>query len=228
MDMEIKGFDFLEFKALTEDGEFEGYAAIFNNVDLGGDRILPGAFSKTLKKTGGKVPILADHMSREQIGWGLEAVEDKRGLKVRGKLNFAVQRAAEKYALAKQASEVGARMGLSIGYQAVKPSYEGDVRILKEINLAEYSLVTFPMNTRAGITAIKGGHVVLAPGDIKTNVRALEIYLRDGGISHQQAKRIASLAFRDQRDVDTGEALNEYKEVLAAIREVKQKISGGI
>ncbi len=225
--MEVKSFDFLEFKALTEEGEFEGYAAIFNNVDLGGDRILPGAFAKTLKKTGGKVPILADHMSREQIGWGLEAVEDKRGLKVRGKLNFAVQRAAEKYALAKQASEVGARMGLSIGYQAVKPTYEGDVRILKEIDLLEFSLVTFPMNTRAGITAIKGGHFVLR-GGASCTTRDLELYLRDGGFSQTQAKRIASLAFRDQRDADAGEALNEYKEVLAAIREAKQKLSGGI
>ncbi len=226
MDMEVKSFDF-EFKALSEDGEFEGYAAIFNNVDLGGDRILPGAFTKTLKKTGGKIPILADHHSRDQIGWGLEAMEDKRGLKVHGKLNFAVQRASEKYALAKQAAEVGARMGLSIGYAAIRPTYEGDVRILKEIDLGEYSLVTFPMNTRAGITAVKHGHVVLAPDDIKTNVRTLEIYLRDGGLSQQQAKRIASLAFKDQRDVDSGQALKEYKEVLSAIREVKQKISGG-
>lgn len=218
MDMEIKSFDF-EFKALSEDGEFEGYAAIFNNVDLGGDRILPGAFTKTLKTTGGKIPILADHMSRDQIGWGLEAMEDKRGLKVHGQLNFEVKKAAEKYALSKQAAKIGARTGLSIGYSAIKSSYEGDVRVLKEINLGEYSLVTFSMNTRAGITAVKGGDIVLTNGNMCTT-RELELYLRDGGLSQKQAKRIASLAFHTQRDVD-------FKEVLDAIKEVKQKLSGG-
>lgn len=39
-------------KALTnEDGEptgFTGYAAVFDNIDLGGDKIIKGAFSQTL------------------------------------------------------------------------------------------------------------------------------------------------------------------------------------
>lgn len=38
-------------KALTnEDGEptgFTGYAAVFDNIDLGGDKIIKGAFSQT-------------------------------------------------------------------------------------------------------------------------------------------------------------------------------------
>ena len=39
-------------KALTnEEGEptgFTGYAAVFDNIDLGGDKIIKGAFSQTL------------------------------------------------------------------------------------------------------------------------------------------------------------------------------------
>lgn len=218
--IEIKGFDF-EFKALSEEGEFEGYAAVFNNVDLGGDKILPGAFARTLKKTGGVVPIMADHITRDQIGWGIEAMEDKRGLKVHGKLNLSIQRAAEKYALAKQAAEVSAKMGLSIGYESVKREYDGDVRVLKEVVLHEYSIVTFPMNERATMTAVKGGRLVLAPEGVPTNIREFESYLRDGGFSNKQAKRIASLAFQTQRDAD-------FQEVLDAIEEAKKTLTGGI
>ncbi len=35
-----------ELKAVDEAGNFEGYAAVFNNVDLGDDVILPGAFTR--------------------------------------------------------------------------------------------------------------------------------------------------------------------------------------
>ncbi|WP_410318431.1 HK97 family phage prohead protease, partial [Klebsiella pneumoniae] len=35
-----------ELKAVDDAGNFEGYAAVFNNVDLGDDVILPGAFTR--------------------------------------------------------------------------------------------------------------------------------------------------------------------------------------
>jgi phage head maturation protease len=53
---------------------------------------------------------------------------------------------------------LGASMGLSIGYMTVKAEPDRDkpmVRHLKELKLFEYSIVTFPMNTEAMITAAK-------------------------------------------------------------------------
>lgn len=35
-----------EVKAVDDAGNFEGYASVFNNVDLGDDVILPGAFTR--------------------------------------------------------------------------------------------------------------------------------------------------------------------------------------
>lgn len=147
--MEQKGFKF-DIKSIDEQGIFEGYAAVFNNEDLGGDIIEPGAFKKTLKENP-KMPILWQHDPREPIGVTLEAYEDERGLKVKGQLNLETTKGREAYALLKQ----GALKGLSIGYDAIKELWEGTVRRLKEIRLWEWSLVTFPMNPQAQVTAVK-------------------------------------------------------------------------
>jgi phage head maturation protease len=44
-------------------------------------------------------------------------------------------------------------MGFSIGYRPVKSRWEGKVRHLTEIGLAEGSAVTFPMNPEARATS---------------------------------------------------------------------------
>lgn len=147
--MEQRGFKF-EVKSIDEQGIFEGYAAVFGNIDLGGDVIEPGAFKKTLQENP-RMPILWQHNPTEPIGVTLEAYEDGKGLRVKGQLNLETTRGREAYALLKQ----GALKGLSIGYDSVKEAWEGTKRILKEIRLWEWSLVTFPMNPLAQIEAVK-------------------------------------------------------------------------
>ncbi len=47
--MDIKHIDRpFELKSISSAGIFEGYVSVFNNVDLGGDVILPGAFTDSL------------------------------------------------------------------------------------------------------------------------------------------------------------------------------------
>ena len=44
----------------AELGQFEAIAAVFGNIDRDGDRIVPGAFAKTIeawKRTGRSVPL---------------------------------------------------------------------------------------------------------------------------------------------------------------------------
>ncbi len=150
-----------EFKAVDEVQKFgnvKGYASVFGNIDLGLDVVDRGAFNKTLKDSGGKVIILADHMPDRPIGWNKEGREDEYGLKVNGDLNLDVQLARERYSLAKQAFEIGAPTGLSIGYTTIKAEPDSTnprIRRLKELKLWEYSFVTFPMNTAAMLTAAK-------------------------------------------------------------------------
>jgi hypothetical protein len=151
-------FEF-EFKDLQADGTIEGYASTFGNVDQGLDVVDAGAFKKTLAESKGKVPILADHDPSKQLGWNLDAAEDRRGLWVRGKLDIEHNALArERYSLLKTAMDIGAKPGLSIGYRTIKAEPDSgnpNIRRLKELKLYEYSLVTFPMNTEAMVTAAK-------------------------------------------------------------------------
>lgn len=150
--MLIKAFGF-EVKELTDDGTFEGYASIFGNVDAYGDIVEKGAFKKTIKENP-KPPILWQHNPDWPIGVTEEMHEDDTGLYVRGKLVMEVQQAREAHALMK----AGATKGLSIGYRLIKWLIDqaDQVRRLKEVKLMEWSPVTFPANTLARVTGVKG------------------------------------------------------------------------
>src|ERR1051326_2586868 len=60
-----KTYDGVYFKALDEaTGEFEAVVSVFGNVDLQGDRTMPGAFTKSLekwRKTGDPIPVIWSH-----------------------------------------------------------------------------------------------------------------------------------------------------------------------
>jgi HK97 family phage prohead protease len=137
--------------ATDEAGVFTGYASIFGNVDSHGDAVMPGAFRKSLSERGNVVPLLWQHDQAEPVGV-IELVEDSKGLRVvRGEINLETARGREAYALLKQ----GAIKGLSIGFQTLKDGWSGKVRQLKELKLMEVSLVTFPANELATVTAVK-------------------------------------------------------------------------
>lgn len=155
--IEVKSFE-LEIKEADSSGMIRGYASTFGNLDLGMDIVDKGAFKKSIKESKGLFPILADHDPTKQIGWNLRAEEDDKGLLVEGQLDLNIQAAKEKYSLAKTAMDNGIKMGLSIGYMTIKAEPDREkpmVRRLKELKLFEYSIVTFPMNTSAMITAAK-------------------------------------------------------------------------
>jgi HK97 family phage prohead protease len=175
MSSRTRDYDTLDFKfelkELTDAGEIDGYAAVFGNVDLGGDVIEPGAFTKTIEETGGKVPILWQHDRYEPIGISTSLEQDRKGLRVKGQLNMEVQRGREARSLLNQ----GAMQGLSVGYKAIKPSYENGIRHLKEMALKEFSPVVFPMNPLATATVKAAGDLVWDP---ETTFAALQSALR--------------------------------------------------
>lgn len=153
--MERKYFR-LKLDGFTDAGEFTGYASRSGNVDLGGDVVVNGAFARTLKASGGAVPILWQHDPREPIGVSIEMEEDGKGLRVKGKLVLETQRGAEAYALLKS----GALRGLSIGYDCLKDRVEKGVRYLLELKLYEFSIVTFPMNEAAQVEGVKSAQQI--------------------------------------------------------------------
>lgn len=146
--MEEKTFPF-EIKAITEEGTFEGYAAIFGKKDALGEIIEKGAFDKTVKE-GKPYPMLWYHDPRQPIGVATLEIDEK-GLKVKGDLNLEVQAAKEKHALMKQK----AIRGLSFGFKTIRDLWDGATRILKEVKLYEISPVTFGAQATALISSVK-------------------------------------------------------------------------
>ena len=185
-------------------GTFEGYGSVFGNKDLGNDVIEAGAFAKSLKKRKPQnVKLLYQHKSDMPIGVFDEIKEDAHGLVVKGRLALKTQAGAEAYELLK----MGALDGLSIGFR-VNPkevSYDkrGNKRIIKEVDLMEVSLVTFPMNPQATVRSVKGEEI---------SIREWENGMRDAfSLSRSEAK-MAAKAVTDafgQRDVDTNVELVE-------------------
>lgn len=176
----------LDMKAISDDGGIEGFAATYGNLDHGGDIILPGALTKTLR--GRKsLPMLLFHDQRRPIGVWTEFEDSSKGLKMRGRISIATAQGKEAHQLAMD----GALGGLSIGYQTIKDRYTEKARELVELGLHEVSLVSVPMNDRALVTGVKE---ILESGGMPT-VRQFEDFLRDaGGFSKAKAAAIAGKA----------------------------------
>ena len=146
--MERQNFG-LKIKGVDDAGKFTGIGAVYNNVDLGGDKILPGAFTRTLAAAK-QFPLLWQHNPGDPIG-SVKVSDSPQGLMVEGQLLLSVPTAMTAYEFLK----AGIIKGLSIGYDTIKSEFVDGVRELKELRLWEISCVTFPMNESAMVTGIK-------------------------------------------------------------------------
>lgn len=167
----------IEIKGLTDEGYFEGMLSPYGNVDQGGDVVERGAYTKTIQDQGSTRPLLWQHKSDCPIGQ-IELVDTPEGLTVKGQLLMDLPEAKKAHLLMK------ARIvkGLSIGFSTVKDSIENGVRRLKELKLFEGSVVTFPMNSAALITSVKGHET---KGDF--NQELLDVQLQDAAYQMRQA-----------------------------------------
>lgn len=167
-------------------GYIEGYASVFGVLDSYNTIFERGCFEKSLQNYG-MPAFLLHHSSTNPAGVTMEAKEDANGLFVRGEMNLEVQEIREAYALAKQ----GALKGISVGFVPRKwEDNEEYIRTFKEVDLMEYSLVTFPANPLAKVKAVRN--------DLPKTTREFEHFLRDLGFSRKDATRIASTGFDKQ------------------------------
>lgn len=127
---------------------FAGYAAIFDRADRGGDVVRKGAFARSLKR-GHATPLLWQHDPARPIGRVEYLKEDRRGLRVIGRLSGGIA-GREAAALLKE----GAVRGLSFGYRVRAASGEAP-RALTELELVEVSLVTMPMQPKARVHMVE-------------------------------------------------------------------------
>ena len=206
-------FQVTETKEIEEDGQrfgiIKGYGSTFGNVDRGGDRVIKGAFKKTLashRKRNRQVRMLSQH--RILIGGWPKFKEDDNGLLLEGRVNLQVQKGLEAYSLAKQ----GVLEDLSIGYWATDTEWvteDGkEIRNLKEIDLFEVSIVDEPMNIMAQIT------------DVKTMTDVSD-FLKSIGLSNKEATNlIHDIKKLSRKDDNEDENDNTRNDVLGKLDEI--------
>lgn len=200
----------LELKQENEDGTFEGYGAIFGNVDRDGDVVQRGAFAESLKK---RTPaLLWQHDQKQPIGRFEIIREDEKGLYVKGRL--AMKGEGERV---HELLKMGALNGLSIGFVAKRASRNATtgVRTIHEADLMEVSLVTFPANEMARVKNVKS---YFKDSTMPHTPRSFETLLRDNGFSRNQAKAITAKGFKAADFDRTDEA-----EIAELVREMKQR-----
>lgn len=160
----------LEKTAINEaTGEFSGYASVFDTKDYDDDVIVKGAFTRTLNNKSNKRVLLWQHDPKTPIGSGYHA-QDEKGLKIDGKLNIKTTMGQNALALLLN-EDVD---GLSIGFNVENHIYEGKTRMIKEANLWETSIVTFPCLDVARINEVKSFFLGVDKEDKKTFTMVLD------------------------------------------------------
>lgn len=211
----------LDLKAAGEDGSFEGYGAVFGNLDGHYDIIQKGAFLVSLDqhKSEGTMPaLLWQHQPDNPVGYISEIKEDDQGLHIKGQIDLNTQQGKEAHSLLKS----GAISGLSIGYRTVRAerSEDGAVRLLKELDVWEVSFVTFPSNASARVSGVKSETKFAG---LET-LRDCEKHLRDeGGLTGSAATamvgRIKRIVLEERDAQEAAKSLKKSQEWLAKLME---------
>jgi len=174
---------------------FEGLASTFGNIDLVDDVVDKGAFVNSLV---GRMPkVLWQHDTAEPIGMPEQIMETEQGLFIRARLpkddTFVTGRVIPQL-------RVGSISSMSIGFTVKDFDVEEGIRHLKEIDLFEISLVTFPANTKAEVTGFKS----ITIDDLK-EIETKKEYnqmLKGAGVFSKQAREFLASQFKYQGNLD--------------------------
>ncbi len=149
-----------------------GYASVFNIIDHYNDIILAGAFKKSIKLHNKKnnIKFLWQHDYKNPIGIINLLSEDSYGLLIEGSINSSINKGKEAISLIRQ----GAINGLSVGFVSKDSGYnKNGYREIKEAELWEVSIVTFPANPNACINTI----------DQNSQLKTLALSIKDANYS---------------------------------------------
>ena len=176
--------------------KFSGYASVFNGLDSYGDSIMPGAYKTTINDRDRPIQLRWNH-SGPVIGKFTEIYEDEKGLFVSGELTKGHSVAEDTAALLRH----GAISGLSIGYAVKDSEQNGVVRVLKDIELFEISVVETPADNNAHIESVKSAK----------KLSDVEKFLRSKGLSQSEATATVAAVknIHGEREEDESKAVLE-------------------
>lgn len=155
--MEHKTIPWYDLK-LRDDGAgtLEGFASTFDNWDDVGERPVKGAFKAHLSDflTDGFIAI-GHNWSQLPIATPTVAKETDKGLYVEAEFHSTPDAQAAR-TVVKERLARGKSVKLSIGYEVLLDEYVPEGRLLKDVKLFEWSIVTVPANQQARVTGAKG------------------------------------------------------------------------
>ncbi len=159
--MRHKTFELLEVKADGGEGQFTALASVFGNVDLVGDRMLPGAFSKTLddwRESGDPIPVVLSHQWDDPMAYvgkadPAQVVETDQGLQVNGTLDTSNPVGKQVYSLMKQRLIKGWSFGYTVPEGGEKVN--DGVNEVSQVELIEVGPTLKGANPEAQLQAIK-------------------------------------------------------------------------
>ena len=220
MKFQTKSLPF-EVKSIDDEKNiFEGYASVFRNVDSYGDIVEPGAFTKTIQERGDKVKVLWQHDPYTPIGKAVHLEEDNHGLYVKAQI-FDTVAGQDAMKLIKG----GVIDELSIGYRTIKDEWdkERNARILKEVQLFEFSPVTFAANSAAMITAAKNDDLTSALLELNNELKAGKVLSEKNKTLVKNAIEAlqALLNAAGADDEEKGGQNPDVKEIMDLINEMK-------
>lgn len=172
-----KGFD-IGFKDIdASQGIVTGYFAHFGSIDSDGDRILPGAFTKTIQENGPNgtqlIKHLLDHDKTKAVGKIMVLKEDNIGLYYESKAGRHTN--GRDFLLM---AEDGILNQHSFGYRVIKQNKKSDANDLTELAMMEGSSIQFlGANRNTPITGVKSFD------DLIDEMDTLEKALRNGKYS---------------------------------------------
>jgi HK97 family phage prohead protease len=185
MQIERKFIDLKDLTVTDEGpGHISGYRAVFNEIDEGGDLIVPGFFKDCITEylEAGFTAHSHDWNFDKAVGYPMVAKEDDHGFFVDSEFHSTSDAQAVR-TKAVERKKAGKRVGFSFGYSVSDKSYVeakdykeqlplyvkperlqanllkaqkfDRIRILKKGEVIEDSIVTAPMNKLAMATAVK-------------------------------------------------------------------------
>lgn len=150
-----------------EEGVFEAIVSVFGNVDSYGDRVMPGAFTKTLAdwaESGDPIPVYWSHRMDDpdfNIGHVLEAKETTDGLWVKAQVDLEGGKGPQVYRLLKGRRVTQFSFAYDVmAYRIVKSSADADsVWELDELKLYEVGPTPIGANQDTELLSVKAaGH----------------------------------------------------------------------
>lgn len=166
----VKAIDQPDYEeAETETIRFEGYAAVFDNIDMGGDKIVAGAFTDTLAErypdNGAGIPVYWNHETDDpfkNLGTTLSATEDEHGLKVEGTIDTSTSTGQQVAKLLKENRVNNMSFAFNIsegawvdGVDNPDGTHSTGYYELRKLDLFEVSICPIGMNPETEVSAKK-------------------------------------------------------------------------